>query len=142
LIARRTGDLNALMLASGLQVFGILLPLLGATLHAGANLSLAFAVLGSLLFGSCMVGIVSLVLSMAGRYYPSRPAKMMGRMTLSYGVAQMIAPAFTGWLATGSGSYASGLYFAAAAMVLCLLLLAVLRAMEVRGGAAVASSAC
>ncbi len=132
LIARRTGDLNALMLASGLQVFGILLPLLGVATDAGANLSLAFAVLGSLLFGSCMVGIVSLVLSMAGRYYPSRPAKMMGRMTLSYGVAQMIAPAFTGWLATSSGTYASGLYFAAGAMVVCLLLLAVLRGMEVR----------
>jgi hypothetical protein len=45
--------------------------------------------------------MVSLVLTMAGRYYPTRPAKMMGKMTLSYGAAQIIGPAITGWLAAG-----------------------------------------
>ncbi|MNY68366.1 Major Facilitator Superfamily protein [compost metagenome] len=61
---------------------------------------------------------------MAGRYYPTRPAKMMGKMTLSYGAAQIVGPAVTGWLAASLGSYAGGLYFAAAMMVLGTLLLA------------------
>ncbi|MCL4164693.1 UNVERIFIED_CONTAM: hypothetical protein GTU68_017373, partial [Idotea baltica] len=84
LIARRIGDINALILASALQVVGILLPLLSN--------SLVGALLGAVFFGGTFIGIVSLVLTMAGRYYPTRPAKMMGKMTISYGVAQIVAP--------------------------------------------------
>lgn len=122
-IARRTGELNALILAAALQVVGILLPLSGG---------LGGALAGALLFGGTFVGMVSLVLSMAGRYYPTRPAKMMGKMTLSYGAAQIVGPAVTGWLAAALGSYAGGLYFAAAMMVLGTLLLLALKGVERR----------
>ena len=54
-------------------LIGILLPVTVGGLPA--------ALLGALLFGGTFIGMVSLVLSMAGRYYPGRPAKMMGRMT-------------------------------------------------------------
>ena len=123
LVARRTGELNALILAAALQVVGILLPLSGG---------MAGAIAGALLFGATFVGMVSLVLSMAGRYYPTRPAKMMGKMTLSYGAAQIVGPAVTGWLAAALGSYAGGLYFAAAMMVLGALLLLALKGVERR----------
>jgi len=76
--------------------------------------------------------MVSLVLTMAGRYYPTRPAKMMGKMTLSYGAAQIIAPAVTGWLAGSLGSYAGGLYLAAAVMAVGTLLLLMLKFVERR----------
>lgn len=122
-VARRTGELNALILAAALQVVGILLPLSGG---------LGGALAGALLFGGTFVGMVSLVLTMAGRYYPTRPAKMMGKMTLSYGAAQIVGPAVTGWLAASLGSYAGGLYFAAALMVLGTLLLLVLKGVERR----------
>ena len=66
LIARRTGDLNALVLASALQIVGILLPVLQD--------SLIVALGGSVLFGASTVGIVSLVLTMAGKFIRrSRP---------------------------------------------------------------------
>ncbi|MCM2332190.1 MAG: YbfB/YjiJ family MFS transporter, partial [Pseudomonas sagittaria] len=123
LVARRTGELNALILAAALQVVGILLPLSGG---------MAGAIAGALLFGGTFVGMVSLVLSMAGRYYPTRPAKMMGKMTLSYGAAQIVGPAVTGWLAVSLGSYAGGLYFAAALMVVGTLLLLALKGVERR----------
>jgi len=123
-IARRTGDLNALILAAVLQIVGILLPVMVGGLTA--------ALLGALLFGGTFIGMVSLVLSMAGRYYPTRPAKMMGKMTLSYGVAQIIGPAITGQLAVQLGSYNAGLYFAAGVMVVGTLLLLVLKAIEKR----------
>ncbi len=123
LVARRTGELNALILAAVLQVVGILLPLSGG---------MGGALAGALLFGGTFVGMVSLVLCMAGRYYPTRPAKMMGKMTLSYGAAQIVGPAVTGWLAVTLGSYAGGLYFAAAMMVLGTLLLLVLKLVERR----------
>jgi len=124
LIARRTGDLNALILASTLQVVAILLPVMVGGLFA--------ALFGALLFGGTFIGMVSLVLTMAGRYYPTRPAKMMGKMTLSYGTAQIIGPAITGSLAAHLGSYNAGLYFAAGAMVVGTLLLLVLKAVEIR----------
>lgn len=123
LIARRTGELNALLLAAALQIIGILLPLLG-TLHA--------TLLGALLFGSTFVGMVSLVLTMAGRYYPTRPAKMMGKMTISYGAAQIIGPAITGWLATQLGSYESGLYLAAGIVLIGFFLLLVLKSVSAK----------
>jgi len=125
LIARRTGDLNALILAAMLQIAGILLPvLLPGQLWA--------AVLGSFVFGATFIGMVSLVLSMAGRYYPTMPAKMMGKMTLSYGTAQIIGPAITGLIGARFGSYNAGLYAAAGIMVVGTGLLFVLKAVEKR----------
>ncbi len=126
-IARRTGDLNALILAALLQIVGILLPVMVGGLVA--------ALLGALLFGGTFIGMVSLVLSMAGRYYPTRPAKMMGKMTISYGVAQIMAPAITGSLAAHLGSYDAGLYFAAAVMAVGTALLVLLKLVERREAA-------
>ncbi|MCB1960501.1 MAG: YbfB/YjiJ family MFS transporter [Rhodocyclaceae bacterium] len=134
LIARRTGELNALILAALLQIVGILLPALGNTLTA--------ALAGAVLFGGTFIGMVSLVLTMAGRYYPTRPAKMMGKMTLSYGVAQIAAPAITGALAARmGGSYAAGLYLAAAVMLVGSMLLVILKAVQARDLAAMATPA-
>jgi len=127
LIARRTGQLNALILASALQAVGILLPLLGDSLAA---------MTGAALFGGTFAGIVSLVMAMAGRFYPTRPATMMSKMTAAYGVAQIAAPAITGWLAGRHGSYAGGLWLASGLMGIGALLFGVLRAVERRGAAA------
>ena len=124
LIARRTGDLNALILAAVLQIVGILLPVMMGGLIA--------TLLGALLFGGTFIGMVSLVLSMAGRYYPTKPAKMMGKMTLSYGAAQIIGPAITGQLATRLGSYNAGMYVAALVMTVGTLLLLALKLVEKR----------
>ena len=120
LIARRVGDINAMIAAFMLQIVGILLPVITP--------SLGMTLLGAALFGGTFIGIVSLVLTMAGRFYPTRPAKMMGKMTISYGVAQIVAPAITGLLAEGGGSYDRGLYLAAIMMILGSLLMLVLKA--------------
>ena len=124
LVARRTGEINALILAAALQIAGILLPVMSSGLLA--------ALFGAVLFGVTVNGMVSLVLTMAGRYYPTRPAKMMGKMVLSYGIAQVIAPAVTGSLATHMGGYQTGLYLAAAVMIVGTLLLGLLRAVDIR----------
>jgi predicted MFS family arabinose efflux permease len=115
LIARKTGYLNAIIVAFLFQMIGILLPILMA--------NLVLSMVGAAFFGFTFIGIVSLVLTMAGRYYPTRPAKMMGKMTVSYGIAQILAPAVTGAIATGSGNYHDGLYLATVLMGLGLILL-------------------
>ncbi len=105
LVARKSGYLKAIMLALLLQAISIVLPL-------WFN-SIAVVLFSAALFGATFVGVVSLVLTMAGRLYPSKPAKLMGKMTLAYGSAQVIAPALTGYLAKLTGHYNIGLYLAA-----------------------------
>ena len=114
-VARRTGYVKALLMAYLLQIAGIILPVL--------DNSLTTAMFSALLFGGTFMASVSLVLTMAGRMYPSNPAKMMGKMTLAYGVAQIVAPVLTGVLAQSSGHYDTGLYIAAVVVFIGSLLL-------------------
>jgi predicted MFS family arabinose efflux permease len=125
LLARRIGDLNALFVAFCLQVVSIILPVFVQ--------SLVPTLIGAALFGASFLGIVSLVLTMAGRYYPTLPAKMMGKMTISYGIGQILGPAIAGQLAQSSGNYNSGLYLAAGTMVFGTLLIMKLISMERAG---------
>lgn len=122
LIARKTGYLAAIVLALGLQAVSIVLPLWFSTMHS--------VLFSAALFGATFAGIVSLVLTMAGRLYPAKPARLMGKMTLAYGTAQVVAPALTGYLAERSGHYDTGLYLAAGFVALGALLVAVLMATD------------
>jgi len=123
-IARRMGYLKALLFAYSIQILSILLPTTGD--------SLAIILLSAILYGGTFVACVSLVLTMAGQFYPSNPAKFMGKMTLAYGVAQIIAPVSTGYLAQTWGSYTLGLYLSAAVMAVGVVLIFKLILMEKR----------
>ena len=48
----------------------------------------------------------------------------MAKLTLSYGAAQVIAPALTGAMAQASGNFKAGLWLTAAMLTLGLALLA------------------
>ncbi|MBB3190426.1 YbfB/YjiJ family MFS transporter [Halomonas cerina] len=122
LVARWIGYLGALISAMALQVVGIVLPALTD--------SLAGVLASAVLYGGTFLGCVSLVLTMAGRLYPQSPARLMGRMTLAYGAAQVIAPALTGMLAEASGHYDTGLWLAGGFVALGAVLLAWLRRVD------------
>lgn len=115
-IAARMGLIRALMLAFALQAASFVLPLLDSGLAAGLG--------SALLFGLTFAGIVSLTLTVVGRHYPHNPAKAMANLTLSYGVAQILAPALAGTLARSSGSYQASLLLAAIFMAVGIVLLA------------------
>jgi len=51
-------------------------------------------------------------------------------MTITYGIAQIIAPAITGVIAENTGSYSYGLYLAAAMMVVGTVFILILRSLE------------
>lgn len=104
-IARATGEIPALILAFVLEIFSILLPAFSDGTFAN--------ILGAVLYGGTFIGIVSLTLSLIGRCFPLNPAKAMARLTLSYGVAQILAPALAGYLATHHGTYRDSLSVAA-----------------------------
>lgn len=115
-VARRLGDVGALLLAFGLQIVGVLLPALAG--------GLAAALLGALLYGATFIGIVSLTLALVGRRSPGNPGKAMARLTLSYGAAQISAPALTGRMVEASGSFDAALWLTAAVLALGMLALA------------------
>lgn len=121
-VARATGELQALALAFALQMVGIILPVFSA--------SLGVVFFSAALYGATFIGIVSLMLTMMGKLYPTRPAKPMGKLTLSYGVAQIAAPALAGTLAEKAGDYNQSLYLATAIMGVGLVLILVLIARE------------
>lgn len=118
-IARRTGDVGALLIAFGTQIVGVLLPVLAQGLLA--------ALAGALLYGATFIGIVSLTLALVGRRSPANPGKAMARLTLSYGVAQVSAPALTGRMVEASGSFDAALWLTAGVMLVGMLTLAVVR---------------
>lgn len=120
-VARKIGQLQALFIAFGIQIVGIIIPALDS--------SLPLIVLSGALYGATFIGIVSLTLTMAGKFFPSKPAKPMGKLTLSYGVAQVIAPAMSGMMAEVSGNYNMPLYLASGIMLVGMLLLVVLHQM-------------
>jgi len=124
LVARRIGPLKALLLTYAIQAIGILLPTLSSTLWV--------IIVSALLYGGTFVASVSLVLTMAGRFYPSNPAKFMGKMTLAYGAAQIVAPVTTGYLTQASGNYNLGLYLSVTVMLAGVLL--ILRLMKMEAG--------
>jgi predicted MFS family arabinose efflux permease len=120
-VARRWGYLRALQSAYLLQIAGILLPVLSGSLVA--------AVSSALLFGLTFIGIVSLVLTMVGRRYPSHPAQIMARLTLGYGIAQIVAPVVAGELAERTGSFDSSLMLVAGLMAVGLACLVAMQAL-------------
>lgn len=116
--AKAMGSVQALMLAYGLHAIGIALPILSD--------SPILNLVSALLFGGTFAGIVSLTLSIVGRHFPANPAKAMARMTLSYGVAQIGAPAMAGYIASATGNYHDALIVTLVVLGLGLVLLRLL----------------
>ncbi len=114
-IARKTGELKALFIAYAINIIGIIIPAFDS--------SLTGVLLSGFLFGATFIGIVSLMLTMVGKFFPTKPAKPMGKLTLSYGVAQIIAPAMSGMIAESTGNYNTPLILAAVIMGVGMALL-------------------
>ncbi|MBO0347029.1 YbfB/YjiJ family MFS transporter [Roseibium sp. CAU 1637] len=94
---------------------------------AGQTLSLAgyalsfgtiIPFIAAVLFGACFMAVVSLSLMLTGLKTPQNPGAGMARMTLLYGMGQIIGPATTGWLVAAHGTYLIALAAAVALMIL------------------------
>ena len=118
LVARRVGEKRALLLAFGLQTVSVILPAMSADLWA--------ALAGAVGYGATFIGIVSLTLALAGRRAPNNPGKAMAKLTLSYGVAQILAPVVAGYMAQATGTFKGALWLTAAVMLAGMVLLATL----------------
>lgn len=113
-IASRIGESQAIFIAYLIMLISIVITIFSQSLLLNA--------FGALLFGGTFAGVVSLMLVYVGHKFPANPAKAMAKLTISYGVAQLIAPAIAGYLSTLTGSYHSSLWMAAIVMVMGVFL--------------------
>jgi MFS family permease len=114
-VARRLGEVKALVLAYTLQAAAVVLPALSDDLWA--------ALLSAVGYGATFIGGVSLTLALVGRMSPQNPGKAMAKLTLSYGAAQVIAPVIVGAMTQYSGRFDTSLWLTAGVLLLGVLLL-------------------
>ena len=109
-VARRFGELPALMVAYTCQVSSVVLP-------AVSDHWLP-ALMAAALFGGTAIGIVSMTLAFVGKRSPNNPGKAMAQLTLGYGAAQIAGPALTAYAVDATGSYHGALWMTAAILMM------------------------
>jgi predicted MFS family arabinose efflux permease len=114
-VGQRIGLLPALFLSHVVQAVGVVLPVLSA--HPAAVL------VSAVLFGATFVGITALVVAFAGRNAAANPTRMIGVLTASFSLGQIIGPIVAGVLAEGGQGFAAALVLAAATVMFGAILL-------------------
>jgi MFS family permease len=127
--AQRIGRVPALIAAHLLQAVGIALPVL-----SGAP---AVAMLAAVLYGATFVGITALAVSLAAQIAPANAARVIGLVTVAFGIGQIIGPLAAGWLAAATGGF--GLALLGAAAIVALGALPLLLGLAPRGAAPAAA---
>ncbi|MBU2895571.1 YbfB/YjiJ family MFS transporter [Vibrio hepatarius] len=96
-LSNKIGNITSLVCAYLVQLVSILLPVISDSLLTN--------MLSAILFGITFVGIVCMTLTAVGRRFPEKPAKAMAKITLGYGISQILGPVITGYLSNSTGSY-------------------------------------
>ncbi len=114
-IARRFGELQAMIFAYSFMTLSIFI--------MAFDVPVSLLIISALIYGGTMMGIVSLILTLVGKFYPTRPAKPMGKISFFYAIAQIIAPAGAGYIAEITGRYSMAMLIATAVMVIGTIIL-------------------
>jgi MFS family permease len=120
-VVNRHGEINALMVAYVLMTISIFI--------LAFDVPLYLLVISALLYGGSMMGIVSMMLSLVGKFYPTKPSKPMARISVFYAMAQIIAPVISGYIAETTGRYTIAIHAATVIMIFGFALLILLKRM-------------
>lgn len=101
-LAHHFGSLNIIIIVMTLLSIGIILPALTTNIY--------LILLSGVLYGGTMVAIVGLFLNLGGKLLPKNPASLMGALTTSYGIGQVVGPLYTVKLIKYFGTYDIALY--------------------------------
>src|SRR5579883_3261588 len=104
LLAGRIGLAGALVVGHFVQAAGIVLPVLS---H-----SLAAVLLSALAFGGTFTSISGLSLAFGGQLMPKHSARLIGVLTASFGIGQVLGPIAAGELAARHGDFDTALLLA------------------------------
>lgn len=116
-VAKQWGNVITLQILFTLQIVGVILPIFIANVFG--------ALIASFLFGATFMGITTLFVTEARSIAPSNSNKVIGYLTFTYGIGQMIGPAISGIFIERTESYNSGLLFSATVLVIGMILLVI-----------------
>ena len=89
-LAHKYGSVNIIIIALLIQTLGILIPTMTSNLYLN--------LLSGVFFGGTFVGLVALFMNLGEQLAKSNPVVLMGALTTSYGIGQVIAPLYSVYL--------------------------------------------
>lgn len=104
-LAHKYGSVNVIIVALLIQTVGILIPTFTNNIYMN--------LLSGILFGGTFVGLVGLFMTLGGHLAKGNPVVLMGALTTSYGIGQVIAPLYSVYLIDKFGNYDYALYLTA-----------------------------
>lgn len=104
-LAHNYGSVNITIIALIVQTIGILIPALSSNIFLN--------LISGIFYGGTFVGLVALFMNMGGQLAKHNPVVLMGALTTSYGIGQVIAPLYSVYLIDKFGNYDYALYLTA-----------------------------
>lgn len=114
-LAKKWGFVKSLMFAMALQSLGIVMPVFW--------MSQTSLFISAGLFGATFMGITTLATTLARQMSPSNSSRIIGYLTATYAIGQMIGPTIVGVLSSFTHDYNAALIGAASVVIVgtCLL---------------------
>ncbi|WP_419773973.1 YbfB/YjiJ family MFS transporter [Halarcobacter sp.] len=114
-LASKYGSINIIIITLLLQMVGILIPTFTNDVYMN--------LLSGVLYGGTFIGLVGMFMNLGGKLAGSNPVILMGAVTTSYGVGQVIAPLYSVYFIEKYGNYDYALYLTALIVFAGVLLL-------------------
>lgn len=115
-LAKKSGFVKSLMFAMALQSLGIAMPVFW--------MSQASLFISAVLFGATFMGITTLATTLARQMSPSNSSRIIGYLTATYAIGQMIGPTIAGILSSFTHDFTVALIGSASIVIVgtCLLI--------------------
>ncbi len=104
-LAHKYGSINIIIIALFIQMIGILIPTITSNMYLN--------LLSGVLFGGTFVGLVGMFMNLGGKLAKGNPVVLMGAVTTSYGIGQVVAPLYSVYFIEEYGNYDYALYLTA-----------------------------
>jgi len=114
-LAHKYGSVNIIIITLLVQMIGILIPTFTNNMYMN--------LLSGVLYGGTFVGLVGLFMNLGGKLAGNNPVVLMGAVTTSYGLGQVIAPLYSVYFIENYNSYDYALYVTAGIVFVGVLLL-------------------